>query len=158
RRVGDNTFRYSSRGGARPGVEAPVRAERSAPRRWVRWITPDGDTIGATAGQWSGEPEASRGSVWTRGLAPVPGSGRTAVLDGRPSDRVGRAPTGAGSDRAAAGARTAMQEQRDRNLNGRAQIGPRAVPAATYWRRRFIVLTALLLILVAAGWSLSQAL
>jgi len=51
-----------------------------------------------------------------------------------------------------------MQEQRDRNLNGRAQIGPRAVPAATYWRRRFIVLTALLLVLVAAGWSLSEAL
>jgi hypothetical protein len=32
-----------------------------------------------------------------------------------------------------------------------------AIPAATYWRRRFIFLTACLLILAAAGWSISAA-
>jgi hypothetical protein len=51
-----------------------------------------------------------------------------------------------------------MPQQRGGSLSGGALSGTPAIPAATYWRRRFIVLTAFLLVLVTAGWSMSQVL
>jgi hypothetical protein len=117
-------------------------------------------------GQRSREPEASRGSVWTQGLARADGSAgeqagaRTETAGLRASRPAGGAASGT---RPAPGARTAIQEQRGGNLHGGNLHGGvrssmRVVPAATYWRRRFVVLTAFLLVFVAAGWRMSEAL
>jgi hypothetical protein len=104
-----------------------------------------------------------RGSRPTGGVgcatrpARVAARSRTAVSDGRPVRPVGRGPAATGAAPAAA-AETAIPQQRAGGSNGGARPGTRVVPAATYWRRRFIVLTAFLLVLVTAVWSLSDEL
>jgi len=90
--------------------------------------------------------------------APVAARSRTAVSDRRPGHPVGRGPAAAGAAPSAAGPRTAIPQQRGGSSNGGARPGTRVVPAATYWRRRFIVLTAFLLVLVTAVWSISDEL
>ena len=100
--------------------------------------------------------------------APVPVGSRTAVSDGRPGHPVGARPAATGAAPAAVGARTAISQQRGGSSNGGAsnggasnegaRTGTRVVPAATYWRRRFTVLAAFLLVLVTAVWSVSDEL
>src|SRR6266567_6560107 len=156
--MGDNTLRY---GHAAPGARLP--GANSGER-----------AMGAAA---TGRAEAGRGTVMSGSADRRPADQRPAErrpagrrpADRRPVDRPGAFRSDAWGLRGAlAGATAAITGA----LSARASQGPAvtglagagesagvlAAPAATYWRRRFLVLAVGLAILGAAAWGLSDAL